>query len=434
MKGKGDEAWCASCGTSFSRDGEGGVIRVTDPAGSREEIPGHHLASGLDPEFLSGRDRTNPRKSRRARVTVRRAVGREGPVYHGGEVVGFAEELGGAAEGVLELNSMALILWGEEEGAPPLDQWALQDIRAVQATSGALQISPITGGVVHFRFLEDSPRRWEDLLHRRLRQRFRADGLGEILEFQPRIVVANHASPGPVSRKDRKRRLPSGEEIRWRFREPVHWPLSWYGLFRSLAWLLMRLGTRTRVRGVEHIPREGPFILVANHQSLLDPILVQVACPRPVHTLTKSTQFSSGFFRWLLPRVNAIPTRRYCIEPQAVRVMIRRLAEGRGVGIYPEGERSWDGVLQPFRRGTLRFLLRAGVPIVPCGVSGTYDAWPRWSRKVRRKTAHVTFGEPLEWPALNSRWAAEAALDVASRELEETLAALGAWTGDGPDR
>lgn len=393
-----------------------------------EEVFGHTLVAGMDPEGAG--DGMGSR--RRARVTVRRGSGKEGPVRHSGEVVGFAEELGDPREGVLELTSRALNLWGEAEGVSPVDQWALADIRAVQTTSSALQISPITGGVILFRFQDDSPRRWEDLLHRRLRERFRADGRGEILEFQPRIVASGDLLFQSQAGDARRRRLPTGEEISWDYREPLAWRLSWYGFFRCLLGFLTGLATRTRVQGLENIPGAGPFILVANHQSLLDPILVQAACPRPIHTLTKSTQFGGGFFRWLLPRLNAIPTRRYCIEPQAVRVMIRRLSEGRGVGIYPEGERSWDGVLQPFRRGTIRFLLRAGVPVIPCGISGAYDAWPRWSRRIRRRRASLTFGKPMDWPTVNTRWEAEEMVEEVARELRETLEALGAWSESGP--
>ena len=418
LEGAGDRAWCRACGFAFARGGEGGRIRLTHPSGAVEEVFGHTLAAGMEP----GDVEKGKGPSRKARVSVRRAAGREGPVRHAGEVVGFAEELGEPREGSLEITSRALILWdGEDEGRPPMDQWALADIRAVQTTSSALQVSPATGGVVLFRFEDDSPRRWEELLHRRLREGFRKEGRGEILEFQPRIVASGDATFHSGAGESRRRYLPRENEIPWSFREPRSWELSWYGFFRRLLGLLTRLATRTTVKGLENIPASGPFILVANHQSLLDPILVQVACPRPIHTLTKSTQFSGGFFRWLLPRLNAIPTRRYCIEPQAVRVMIRRLAEGRGVGIYPEGERSWDGVLQPFRRGTIRFLLRAGVPVVPCGISGAYDAWPRWSRKVRRRRVRVTFGPPLDWPTVNSRWEADARVEEAALDLKELI-------------
>jgi 1-acyl-sn-glycerol-3-phosphate acyltransferase len=105
--------------------------------------------------------------------------------------------------------------------------------------------------------------------------------------------------------------------------------MTWYRFFQLLVTPFAYGVARLEVVGKENVPRTGPFILVANHQSVLDPILVQVVCPRPLHTLTKSTQFGGGVMRWVMPRLNAIPTRRYRVDPQAVRVVLRRLARGK---------------------------------------------------------------------------------------------------------
>ncbi|NNM04499.1 MAG: 1-acyl-sn-glycerol-3-phosphate acyltransferase [Gemmatimonadetes bacterium] len=203
--------------------------------------------------------------------------------------------------------------------------------------------------------------------------------------------------------------------------------MSWYEAFRVVLTPFVHAAARLDVVGRENIPSSGPFILVANHQSYLDPIIVQVLCPRPLHTLAKSTQFTGKFMGWVMPRTNAIPTRRYRIEPQAVRVVLRRLAEGKGVGVYPEGERSWDAEIQPFRRGTIRLLLKAGVPVVPCGLAGAYDVWPRWSKKLRRGRIRVEFGKPFQWPTMHDRAERNAFLPEAARQLRETLVALSSW-------
>jgi 1-acyl-sn-glycerol-3-phosphate acyltransferase len=108
-------------------------------------------------------------------------------------------------------------------------------------------------------------------------------------------------------------------------------------------------------------------------------------------------------------------------------VVLRRLAEGKAVGIYPEGERSWDAEIQPFRRGTIRLLLKAGVPIVPCGLAGAYDVWPRWSKKTRRMRIRVEFGEPFLWPAMDNREERNDFLPEAAAELKARLAALSSW-------
>jgi 1-acyl-sn-glycerol-3-phosphate acyltransferase len=203
--------------------------------------------------------------------------------------------------------------------------------------------------------------------------------------------------------------------------------MSWYRAFQLLLTPFVHAVARLEVVGLENIPASGPFILVANHQSYLDPIIVQVVCPRPLHTLAKSTQFTGKVMSWVLPRVNAIPTRRYRIEPQAVRVVLRRLAAGEGVGVYPEGERSWEAQLQPFRRGTVRLLLKAGAPIIPCGLSGSYDVWPRWSKTLKRGRVRVEFGEPIQWEAMDDRRERNRILPEATRVLRERLEALSSW-------
>jgi 1-acyl-sn-glycerol-3-phosphate acyltransferase len=178
-----------------------------------------------------------------------------------------------------------------------------------------------------------------------------------------------------------------------------------------------------RVEGLEHVPAEGPFVLVSNHQSILDPILIQALCTRPIHTMAKSTQFAAPILGGLMKRVLSYPVRRYEIDPQAVRLTLRYLERGEPVGVYPEGERSWDGRLQPLRRGTLRWILKAGAPVVPATIDGSYDVWPRWARRPARGSVTVTFGPPLDLGRHDRRHDRESALADADRRLREALLA-----------
>jgi 1-acyl-sn-glycerol-3-phosphate acyltransferase len=413
---------------------------VETPSQEAKELPGHELGA-LSPCPTAQEDSSDELGEDcllRAEVSARIASS-ETPVRYKGEFLGLAEEYGSKIAGTLQLSREALTLWPLTGEAPPLHQWSLLDLGAIQTSSSSLQISPRTGGVVKFRFSNDSVRRWEGALHRLLRHRFRADGQGEILEFQPRIVAEGAESrktgppeePGQTGEPSATHRPPlqGKSQVLQGQKEGASLTSRWYWFLRALCRLSLHVMTRLEVRGREKIPKAGPLILVANHQSFLDPILVQVACPRAVHTFTKSTQFMVPFFGWVLPRVNAIPTRRYRVDPQVVRVALRMLDQGEAVGIYPEGERSWDGVLQPFRRGTLRFLLGAGVPVVVCGVSGAYDVWPRWSKRIRRRKVVLSFGEPMHWPHLRTRTEREANVPWAEERLRAAFGALGAWEG-----
>lgn len=211
--------------------------------------------------------------------------------------------------------------------------------------------------------------------------------------------------------------------------------MKWYPFFKFLCAVFGHGVARIEVEGRENLPGSGPFLLIPNHQSVLDPIFVQMSVPRnDIYTLTKSTQFGRGLFRWVLPRVNAIPVRRFRVDPQAVRVVLRRLEAGEGICIYAEGERTWDGALQPLRRGTIRVLLKAGVPVIPCGVSGSFDVWPRWSRRIRRASVRIRFGEPMEFGAHHDRERREELLEPTMEALREALSELsGAPVGAAPE-
>src|SRR5690606_29988493 len=95
---------------------------------------------------------------------------------------------------------------------------------------------------------------------------------------------------------------------------------------RTVRFAWPRIGTIT-VLGLDNIPSTGPFLLISNHQSVLDAILIQAYCPRLLHTMAKSTQFAAPVIGPLMTRLYSFPVRRYEIDPQAVRTVLRRLGE-----------------------------------------------------------------------------------------------------------
>lgn len=199
--------------------------------------------------------------------------------------------------------------------------------------------------------------------------------------------------------------------------------MSFYRLAQRLVRTLWPLVGRLEVEGLENVPEDGPFLLIANHQSYLDPVLIQAVVRRPVYTMAKSTEFSNPVTAPILKSLKSFPVRRFEIDPQAVRLALRYLEAGSGVGIYIEGERSWDGRLQPPRLGALRLILKSGAPVIPCGISGAYEAWPRWSR-MRRGSVRIRLGAAIRYPALDVRADREARLDEVRESLMSTIAAL----------
>jgi len=203
-----------------------------------------------------------------------------------------------------------------------------------------------------------------------------------------------------------------------------------YRVMRRLSRPYFHARMKIRFEGEENVPTEGPFLLIMNHQSNLDPMLLHAFCPRRLFTLAKSSVFRNRLMRLLAPLVGAIPTRRYQVDPQSVRVVLRFLDEGRGVGIFPEGERSWDATLQTFRAGTMRLILKSNVPVIPSGIVGTYNVWPRWGHmkwlKVGpgRESITIRYGKPLFFGQHNDRASRECARPEVTKMIETVLQSL----------
>ncbi len=404
MDGKGDEIACSGCGTKiYRREGKLFVLRA-----ERSQSPFSVSAPQLwarireDGPWRTEAPADEPLRRGVAVVSFQKSLK---PIRLNGRIRGFSEQLGGALPAGVFLYDDLLVLWFQDERETihcPLVQ-----LRAIQTASSSLQITTPKEGLLDLRFPMDSSRRWEDLLRTAVDHAHQKAGNGSVLEFQPVVLTASRQAA----------RLKGGREAKLRRygvpldRKTIIKSAGVYRCTRVLSKVVVRLLQHVEVSGLERVPNVGPFILVANHQSFFDPIILHAILPRVVHTLTKSTQFTqSAIMRWWLPRLKAIPTRRYQVDPQAVRTVLRVLAWGEGVCIYPEGERSWDGSVQSLRFGTLRLLLRAGVPVVPCVIDGTWGAWPRWSRKIVHHPISVRFGKPLRIGRHDGRVAAERSL------------------------
>jgi 1-acyl-sn-glycerol-3-phosphate acyltransferase len=154
-----------------------------------------------------------------------------------------------------------------------------------------------------------------------------------------------------------------------------------------------------RMHGRERVPRTGPLIFVCNHQSYLDPILNGVAVhdrsPRP---MAKKELFAFKPFAWLLKSVGTIPLRGSAADKESMRIAIAELEAGRTVLMYPEGSRSYDGAMLPFKAGVGILLKRSSAHVVPIGTDGAGDAWPRGKgvRLFRRIDCEVGEAIPMD--------------------------------------
>lgn len=206
--------------------------------------------------------------------------------------------------------------------------------------------------------------------------------------------------------------------------------MIFYRTVRRITRLYFSARMKIRFEGVHNLPKEGGFLLVMNHQSHLDSLLLHAYCPRLLFTMTKSSAFRNPIMRWVAPRVGAFPTRRYQVDPQSVRMAIRYLEEGKAVGVFPEGERSWDGKLQKLRPGTIRLILKTGFPVIPCGIMGTYEVWPRWGKmswlKIgpRRPKVMIRYGQAIHFKKYDDKIDRDKKLPDATKKISESIQSL----------
>ena len=156
--------------------------------------------------------------------------------------------------------------------------------------------------------------------------------------------------------------------------------------------LITRLLWRVSIRGIENVPKDGPFILAANHISYLDPPIVgSFVWPRVVHYMAKKELFELFFLSWALPKINAFPVDREGSAKSAMKHALDVLKAGDCVGIFPEGGRNKAGDLEA-RQGTALLAALAKCPVVPAAIVGSEHA----NRLAQIK---VAYGKPLWLPA-----------------------------------
>lgn len=174
--------------------------------------------------------------------------------------------------------------------------------------------------------------------------------------------------------------------------------LLFYEFCWHLCWIGLTALYRLRCWGGQHVPADGAFLVVANHQSHFDPVLVGMAMRnRHLNFLARSTLFTNPLFGGMIARLNAVPLKQGEGDRGAIRTSLEQLAEGRAMLVFPEGSRTGDGRMHQFKRGAWLLMSKARCPILPVAVEGAYDTWKRGTplpRLFGRRIA-VRIGKPI---------------------------------------
>jgi 1-acyl-sn-glycerol-3-phosphate acyltransferase len=158
------------------------------------------------------------------------------------------------------------------------------------------------------------------------------------------------------------------------------------------------LGIRVEASGLERLDRRAPCVFMSNHVSFLDAPMLVTAVDRPVRFIVKRFVFRLPVLGLGMRFAGYVPLDKEGVGEGRKRIaraadLIRK--RGYSFLVYPEGTRSWEGTLLPFRRGGFFLALETGAPIVPVSVQGTYELMPRGRRSIRPGVVRIVFHKPV---------------------------------------
>ena len=178
-------------------------------------------------------------------------------------------------------------------------------------------------------------------------------------------------------------------------------------VLRLSIFVLIRVLYRLRFRGRQSVPARGAALVVCNHVSFMDALILGGGCPRPLRFLMDRPIYESRWLNWFFRIAGAIPVDSERCDPGGVRRALdevsHALRQGEVVMLFPEGRLTPDGGVHRFRRGVDIILARDPVPVVPAGLAGLWGSWTsnrggkaltKWPRRFRARVA-LHFGDPI---------------------------------------
>ena len=162
-------------------------------------------------------------------------------------------------------------------------------------------------------------------------------------------------------------------------------PRVLFTVLRSALWLWLRWRFRVRiVYDRRSRALRPPYVVLANHVNFWDPFLVAMPFRPPVHFIAADGNFRGHMMRRLMTFAGTIPKAKAKNDLESIRMLQRCITERKVVGIFPEGQRSWDGTSRTVLPGTPKLVRLLGAPVVSVMIRGGYLSTPRWSKRLRR--------------------------------------------------
>jgi 1-acyl-sn-glycerol-3-phosphate acyltransferase len=190
---------------------------------------------------------------------------------------------------------------------------------------------------------------------------------------------------------------------------------------RAANVLFTRVYHHLEVRTPSQLPRVGPAILVCNHHSGLDPLLVQSPCNRLITWMMAAEYYEMKSMGWIFRTVGAIPVRRANRDSASLRAAIRALEGGQVLGIFPEGRISPTEELLPFQTGVALMAIKTGVPVYPAYLTGTQRGKEMVRAFLTPNRAKLSFGPAIIFDRSST---SREALEVATEHIKNAIISL----------
>jgi 1-acyl-sn-glycerol-3-phosphate acyltransferase len=194
----------------------------------------------------------------------------------------------------------------------------------------------------------------------------------------------------------------------------------WYAILWCPCYALSQVLFRYRFTGKSRIPLTGPVLIVANHQSNLDPVIVGLACPRQLKYLARQGLFFFPFNLWIRA-LGAVAIDRERGALAGIRKTLELLKQENAVLVFPEGSRTFDGNLQPMLPGFCLLARKSCATIVPVALDGAFHALPRGAAFVRPHRIALSIGAPI-MPRQYEQLSDQQLTELVTNRIEQALA------------
>lgn len=198
-----------------------------------------------------------------------------------------------------------------------------------------------------------------------------------------------------------------------------------YGFFHYLSTVVYGMFFRGETIGLENLPKDGSFLIAANHASYLDPPIIGSQVPRQIAYFARKTLWKKGIASWWLDEVGTIPVDRDGGQDvSAIKRVLKALKNNKGLILFPEGTRTPDGHLQEPKAGVGLIACRAQVPVVPVRIFGSHEAFGKGRSLKLGTPVTIVFGRPVLPEEYHDASAGKDRYQVASTRIFAHIAAL----------